>query len=108
MLHEHLEAGQPVAQPRIPGFWTVVNSDGARGRPAKVCQRRGRAGHRRAGRAGQQPLHVLPGAKLALAAFYTGRQDEAAKLWKGLLAGPHLPAADRARIEAHLGFALNK
>jgi glycosyltransferase involved in cell wall biosynthesis len=43
--------------------------------------------------------------ELALAAFYTARQNEAAKLWSALLAGPHLPTTERDRIEANLGFA---
>ena len=46
--------------------------------------------------------------ELALAGFYSGRQAEAAQLWKALLDGPHLPATDRTRIQANLGFALGK
>lgn len=42
--------------------------------------------------------------ELALAAFYTNRHPEAQRLWQALLAIPHLPAADRARMEANLGF----
>ena len=30
VLHEYLEAGQPVTQPRIPGIWIEVSPDGAR------------------------------------------------------------------------------
>ena len=30
VLHEYLDAGQAVAQPRIPGFWIAVTPDGAR------------------------------------------------------------------------------
>ena len=46
--------------------------------------------------------------ELALAGFYTGRQTEAAQLWNALLDGPHLPATERARVEANLGFAVGK
>jgi tetratricopeptide (TPR) repeat protein len=36
VLHEYLDAGHPVAQPRIPGFWIDVRAEGARSRdPAK-------------------------------------------------------------------------
>lgn len=36
VLHEYLDAGQPVAQPRLPGFRIQVNPDGARSQdPAK-------------------------------------------------------------------------
>jgi glycosyltransferase involved in cell wall biosynthesis len=42
--------------------------------------------------------------ELAIAAFYTNRQPEAKRLWLTLLAEPHLPAGDRTRIEANLGF----
>jgi quinol monooxygenase YgiN len=222
VLHEHLEAGYPVAQPRVPGFWTVVNSDGARsgdpqkfakdaavlaaalkdepgnaryvfylaqswrdaGQPeqalasyqqrasmggwdeevwyslyecARLRVRLGQpyeavvAAHLKAHQARPQRAEALTALatylrglqewhtaylfaqaasqipvpndrlfvdvtayhwrapdELALAAFYTGRKEQAAQLWKGLLAGPHLPAADRVRIEANLGFALNK
>lgn len=30
VLHEYLDAGGPVAQPRLPGFWIQVTPDGAR------------------------------------------------------------------------------
>jgi len=30
VLHEYLDAGQPVAQPRVPGVWIDVTPDGAR------------------------------------------------------------------------------
>lgn len=40
----------------------------------------------------------------AVASFYTGRKDEAARLWRELLASPELPAAERARIERNLAF----
>jgi tetratricopeptide (TPR) repeat protein len=30
VLHEYLDAGQPVEQPRMPGFWIQVTPDGAR------------------------------------------------------------------------------
>lgn len=30
VLHEYLDAGQPVAQPRLPGVWIAVTPDGAR------------------------------------------------------------------------------
>ncbi|WP_198972097.1 glycosyltransferase, partial [Xylophilus sp. ASV27] len=32
VLHEYLNAGQPVAQPRVPGFWIDVTPEGARSR----------------------------------------------------------------------------
>lgn len=36
VLHEYLDAGEPVAQPRLPGFWIEVTPDGARsGDPRK-------------------------------------------------------------------------
>ena len=40
----------------------------------------------------------------ALAAFYTGRVEEARDLWEGLLAGDDLPESERARVEANLSF----
>lgn len=42
--------------------------------------------------------------ELALAAFYTGRQGEAGRLWRDILATPGLPANDRSRIETNLTF----
>lgn len=30
VLHEYLDAGQPVEQPRLPGFWIEVRNEGAR------------------------------------------------------------------------------
>jgi tetratricopeptide (TPR) repeat protein len=42
--------------------------------------------------------------ELALAHFYSGGKPEAAKLWRGLLEGDRLPAAERPRIEANLGY----
>jgi glycosyltransferase involved in cell wall biosynthesis len=41
----------------------------------------------------------------ALAMFYTQRQAEAVKVWRKLLADPLLPAQERPRIEANIGFA---
>jgi glycosyltransferase involved in cell wall biosynthesis len=39
VLHEYLEAGKPVAQPRVPGFWIEVRSEGARSKdPAKYAK----------------------------------------------------------------------
>jgi tetratricopeptide (TPR) repeat protein len=36
VLHEYLEAGEPVTQPRVPGFWIDVRAEGARSKdPAK-------------------------------------------------------------------------
>ena len=36
VLHEYLDAGKPVAQPRVPGFWIDVRAEGARSKdPAK-------------------------------------------------------------------------
>lgn len=43
--------------------------------------------------------------ELALAAFYSGRVDEAAQLWRRMLTSPALPASERARIERNLQFA---
>ena len=42
--------------------------------------------------------------ELALAAFYTGRTDQAETLWQELLQNPHLPAEERPRIVQNLGF----
>ncbi|WP_197911989.1 tetratricopeptide repeat protein [Kineobactrum salinum] len=42
--------------------------------------------------------------ELALAAFYSSRQTQAAQLWRELLQNPQLPKNDRTRIEANLGF----
>ncbi len=42
--------------------------------------------------------------EVALAAFYTGRMEQAETLWQALLQNPHLPAAERPRIEQNLGF----
>lgn len=42
--------------------------------------------------------------ELALAAFYTGRIDEATKLWFDLLANPSVPEPDRLRIQGNLKF----
>jgi hypothetical protein len=44
--------------------------------------------------------------ELALAAFYTNRHPEAQRRWQALLASPQLPAADRARMQANLGFCV--
>jgi hypothetical protein len=44
--------------------------------------------------------------ELALAAFYTGKREEAAHLWNALLRNPALPAAERSRIEKNLSFTL--
>lgn len=39
MLHEYLDAGQPVTQPRLPGVWITVTPDGARSAdPAKFAK----------------------------------------------------------------------
>src|SRR5262249_2592099 len=39
VLHEYLEAGRPVTQPRIPGFWIDVRPEGARSRdPQKFAK----------------------------------------------------------------------
>ena len=36
VLHEYLDAGKPIAQPRVPGFWIDVRAEGARSKdPAK-------------------------------------------------------------------------
>lgn len=42
--------------------------------------------------------------ELALAAYYTGRTEEAAHLWRSLLAAPALPESERPRIERNLAF----
>jgi len=42
----------------------------------------------------------------ALAAYYTGRVDEARELWQALLAGEDLPGSERGRVQANLGFTL--
>ncbi len=42
--------------------------------------------------------------ELALAAFYTDRKLQAQYLWSNLLASSHVPATERARIQANLGF----
>ncbi len=39
VLHEYLEAGQPVTQPRIPGFWIEVRPDGARSSDPKKFEK---------------------------------------------------------------------
>jgi glycosyltransferase involved in cell wall biosynthesis len=44
--------------------------------------------------------------ELALAAVYSGRQTQAQGLWRALLAGSHLPASERSRVEKNLAFAL--
>lgn len=218
VLHEYLEAGRPFEQPRVPGFWIEVRSEGARSRdPRKfekdaavleaalandpsnaryvfyLAQSRRDAGQldkardayaRRAAmggweeevwyslyevarlteRLGDEHARIvaaylrayearpsraetlvalarylrlreehhgaylfaraaaqlaLPGDRLfvdaeaygwrrddelALAAFYSGRKDEAAALWRALLASGSLPAAERPRIERNLQF----
>lgn len=218
VLHEYLDAGRPVAQPRVPGFWITVTPDGARSAdprkfekdaavlaaalqeepdnarytfylaqsyrdagqlelarqhyrrraamggwdeevwyslfqvaklsellgdaPAEVLAAYLRAHEVRPGRAeplvalathlrGRQDWHSAYGFartafelpmtsdrlfvdtavyawraadELALAAFYTGRQEEAAQRWRALLDHAGLPAAERERIERNLGF----
>ena len=218
VLHEWLDAGQPVEQPRIPGFWIDVRAEGARSRDprkfekdaavleAALRREPGNAryafylaqSYRDAGRAaearawyekraamggwdeeawyarlqaarlaaalGEEPAAVtraylaayearptraeplvdlarylrlrgeMHGAYLfactacgiarppdrlfvdapahgwaarderALAAYYTGRIDEARDLWEGLLQGGQLPEGERGRIEANLSF----
>ncbi len=42
--------------------------------------------------------------ELALAAFYTGRVAEAARIWIALLEGTQLPVSERPRIEENLSF----
>lgn len=39
VLHEYLEAGQPVTQPRVPGLWINVSSDGARSNDPKKFEK---------------------------------------------------------------------
>jgi tetratricopeptide (TPR) repeat protein len=218
VLHECLEAGHPVQQPRIPGFWIEVRAEGARSRDPKkfekdaavleaalerepgnaryafyLAQSLRDAGHpakarewyakrasmggwdeevwvslyevaRASERLGEQSDHVVGaylrayearprraeplvaaarylrlrndfnGAylfaqaaariaqpddrlfvdaeaygwrrddELALAAFYTGRKDDAAALWRAMLAAGGLPVAERPRIEQNLRF----
>jgi tetratricopeptide (TPR) repeat protein len=218
VLHEWLDAGRPVAQPRIPGFWIDVRAEGARSRdPRKfdkdaavleaalrrepqnaryafyLAQSYRDAGQRRKALEAYQRRAAMPGweeetwyarlqvARLrealgeaptavvrayqeayearairaeplvdlarylrlrgemhtaslfaaaacaislpedrlfveaaahgwaarderALAAFYTGRVEEARDLWEGLLAGDDLPESERARVEANLSF----
>jgi glycosyltransferase involved in cell wall biosynthesis len=218
VLHEYLDAGKPVAQPRVPGFWIEVRAEGARSRdPAKyekdaAILEAALAGdpenaryafylaqsHRDAGKLqlarqwyekrasmggwdeeawyarfqaarlaellGDESVRVTSGYlgayearparaeplvalaryfrfrhewnsaylfanvaraipmpqdrlfvdataygwwgqdELALAAFYTGRRAEAARIWESLLAGAQLPASERPRIEKNLGF----
>lgn len=218
VLHEYLNAGQPVAQPRVPGFWIDVTPEGARSRDPKkfekdaavlaaalqdephnsryvfylaqsyrdcgqwalarqyYAQRSTMGGWdeevwyaayevaRLGERLGEDPAQVqgaylrayelrpqraesltalatycrgrsewhraylfasaaaalpLPADRLfvdlgtyqwrardehALAAFYTGRQAEAAMLWRELLSSPALPASERERITRNLGF----
>jgi glycosyltransferase involved in cell wall biosynthesis len=43
--------------------------------------------------------------ELALAAFYTGRRLDAARIWNALLEAAQLPASERPRIEQNLAFA---
>lgn len=218
VLHEYLEAGKPVPQPRIPGFWIAVTPDGARsgdprkfekdaavlaaalrdepnntryafylaqsyrdagqlelarqhyeqratmggwdeevwyslyqvarmvellsGTRAEVLAAYLRAHEQRPSRAealvalaaylrGRQEWNTaylfaraakeihLPADRLfvdvtayqwrtmdelALAAFYSGRQSEAATLWRSLLQNPFLPLTERSRIENNLSF----
>jgi glycosyltransferase involved in cell wall biosynthesis len=218
VLHEYLDAGRPVAQPRVPGFWITVTPDGARSTdprkfekdaavlaaalqdepdnaryafylaqsyrdagqfelarahyrrraamggwdeevwyslfqiarlsqllgdgPAEVLAAYLRAHEMRPGRAealvelatylrGRQDWESayaysriavelpLPADRLfvdaatyrwrardelALAAFYTGRSDEAATLWRALLDCPDLPSAEIERIRRNLDF----
>lgn len=42
--------------------------------------------------------------ELALAAFYTGRYDQAQAVWQDMLNGADLPASERQRIQNNLGF----
>ncbi|HZZ95017.1 MAG TPA: glycosyltransferase family 2 protein [Usitatibacter sp.] len=218
VLHEYLEAGRPVAQPRVPGFWIEVGNEGARsrdprkfekdaavleaavacepsnaryvfylaqswrdaGQPAKARERYAKraamggwdeevwyslyqlallseqlqdahervlAAYLRAHEARPKRAETLValarylrlrnerhGAylfaqaakrlamstdrlfvdataygwrrddELALAAFYSGRKDEAAVLWRAMLAAPDLPVSERARVERNLSF----
>jgi hypothetical protein len=218
VLHEYLEPGVPVAQPRVPGFWIDVRAEGARSKdPAKfakdaailaeaVAKEPGNARYvfylaqsyrdagdlrgakewygKRASMGGwdeevwyslfqfakmseilgdeiaqvtsaylkahearpsrAEPLvhlaryfrsrlewnnaylfastaHALPKTsdrlfvdataygwwghdEFALAAFYTGRRAEAARVWSALLLDASLPTAERSRIEANLAF----
>jgi glycosyltransferase involved in cell wall biosynthesis len=39
VLHEWLEAGRPVEQPRVPGFWIEVRSEGARSRDPRKFEK---------------------------------------------------------------------
>jgi glycosyltransferase involved in cell wall biosynthesis len=39
VLHEYLEAGRPVEQPRVPGFWIDVSSEGARSRDPRKFEK---------------------------------------------------------------------
>ena len=53
-----------------------------------------------------QPAHGWSAKdELALAAFYTGRHEQASSLWQALLQDPDFPAAERARIGKNLEFA---
>jgi SAM-dependent methyltransferase len=39
VLHEHLDAGQPVEEPRLPGFWIEVRNEGARSQDPQKFQK---------------------------------------------------------------------
>lgn len=39
VLHEYLEAGRPVEQPRVPGYWIEVRSEGARSRDPRKFEK---------------------------------------------------------------------
>jgi glycosyltransferase involved in cell wall biosynthesis len=39
VLHEYLDAGKPIDQPRIPGFWIQVTPDGARSKDPKKFEK---------------------------------------------------------------------
>jgi len=39
VLHEYLDAGEPAAQPRLPGFWIHVTPDGARSNDPKKFEK---------------------------------------------------------------------
>lgn len=39
VLHEYLDAGQVVAQPRVPGFWLQIRPDGARSQDPKKFEK---------------------------------------------------------------------
>lgn len=41
----------------------------------------------------------------ALSCYWTGRHDEAAAVWRGLLEGDRLPASERPRVAANLAYA---